>query len=229
MTHFLYSQPAETLLSSQGDAGGAGQKCIPLHGHPVRYRYQPHLAANRSAQRGIALVVALILLVVITLVGLAAVRGTIMQQKMASNLYDRQVSFQSAEAAMRAAADLVTSNPGLVARNCQAGGVVCMANPFTDPGLPAGSIQSVVVGTAAGQFTVGKVSKSQPQYVVENMGNWHDASTNTGFNQTANAAQYGAQGASTTAIYYRVTARSGDPATVGDRAVVTLQAMIKQG
>lgn len=172
---------------------------------------------------------ALILLVVITLVGLAAIRGTIMQQKMASNLFDRQISFQSAEAAMRAAATLVSTNPGLVARNCSAGGVVCQANPFTDPGLPAGSIQTVAAGTSAGQFTASAVATSQPQFVVENMGNWADPSSSTGYNQSANASQYGAQGKSTTAVYYRVTARSGDPATVGNRAIVTLQAMIKQG
>lgn len=194
-----------------------------------RRRPQYRGLIGRSRQSGIALVVALILLVVITLVGLAAMRGTIMQQKMASNLYDREVSFQSAEAAMRAATDLIGINTAIVARNCQAGGVVCLANPFDDPGLPAGSIKTVVAGSGSGQFTKSQVAQSQPQYVVENMGNWADPSSSTGFNQTANAAQYGAQGASTTAIYYRVTARSGDPASVGDRAVVTLQAMIKQG
>jgi type IV pilus assembly protein PilX len=193
--------------------------------HP---KYVATLAA-RGSQRGVALVVALILLIVITLVGLAAVRGTIMQQKMASNLYDRQIAFQSAEAAMRAAAQLIASTPGIVARNCQAASVVCLANPFDDPNLAASSIYTVAVGTGTGQFTAGKVAQGQPQYVVENMGNWHDPSTSTGYNQTANSAQYGAQGTSTTAIYYRITARSGDPATVGDRAVVVLQAMIKQG
>ena len=187
------------------------------------------LSSHRTSQRGVALVVALILLIVITLVGLAAIRGTVMQQKMASNLFDRQISFQSAEAAMRAAATLVATNPGLVARNCSAGGVVCQANPFSDRGLPAGSIHTVAAGTSAGQFTVSAVATSQPQFVVENMGNWADPSSSTGYNQSANASQYGAQGKSTTAVYYRVTARSGDPATVGDRAVVTLQAMIKQG
>ncbi len=229
MNHFLQHQRAETLLTRQKDVGNVAPKWISARDWAVRYRYPPRLATSGSAQRGIALVVALILLVVITLVGLAAVRGTIMQQKMASNLYDREVSFQSAEAALRAGAALVITNPSLVARNCQAGGVVCMANPFTDPGLPAGSIKDVGQGTAAGQFTAGSAAFGQPQYVVEDMGNWNDPSSNTGFNQTANAAQYGAQGISTTAIYYRVTARSGDPAKVGDRAVVTLQAMIKQG
>ncbi|MHB1273755.1 MAG: pilus assembly PilX family protein [Rhodanobacter sp.] len=179
--------------------------------------------ARARGQRGVALVVALILLVVITLVGLAAVRGTIMQNKMASNLFDRQIAFQSTEAAMRVAAALVATNPGIVARNCSAGGVVCLVNPFTDT-LPAGSIHTVT----SGQFTKSAVAQSQPQFVVEDMGNFADPSSSTGFNQSANAKQYQAQGASTTAIFYRITARSGDPATVGDRAVVTLQAMIKQ-
>lgn len=185
--------------------------------------------SSRSAQKGVALVVALILLVVITLVGFAAVRGTIMQQKMASNLYDRQIAFQSAEAAMRAATLRIAGNPGDIARNCQAGGVVCQANPFSDPNLDASKIVAVGKGTADGQFTASVISTGQPQYVIENMGNWYDPNTSTGYNQSANAHNYGAQGVSTTVVYYRVTARSGDPATVGNRAVVTLQAMIKQG
>jgi len=181
-------------------------------------------------QRGIALVVALILLVVITLVGMAAVRGTIMQQRMTANEYDREIGFQNAEAAMRAAAALVAANPGLIARNCQAGGVVCQSNPFEDSNLPSGGIHSVASGTSAGQFTVSGNSSGQPQYVIENMGNWYDPNTSTGYNQSANSAQYGAQGTSTTAVYYRVTARSADPGstTTSDRAVVVLQTMLKQ-
>lgn len=183
----------------------------------------------RAAQRGVALVVALVLLVIITLVGLAAVRGTILQQHMAANLFDRQVAFQSAEAALRAATARITTNPADIARDCQAGGIYCQANPFTDPNLDASKIITVTSGTGSGQFNAGTLAASQPQYVVENMGNWYDPSSSTGFNQSANSHNYGAQGTSTTAVYYRVTARSGDPAVVGDRAVVTLQAMVKQG
>lgn len=189
------------------------------------------LLRARQGQRGIALIVALLLLILITLVGLAAVRGTIMQQKMASNLYDREVGFQSAEAAIRAAADLVANNPGIIARNCQAGGVVCLANPFTDPNVLSSAYQTVASGTGTGQFTASVVAAGQPQFVVEDMGNFANPTSDTGYNQSANAHNYGAQGASTTAVYYRVTARSGDPdaAANKNRAVVTLQAMIKQG
>ncbi|MCG6940551.1 MAG: pilus assembly protein PilX [Thiohalocapsa sp.] len=54
-------------------------------------------------QQGVALAVGLILLVVITLLSLAGVRNTGMQERMASNLRDRNLAFQSAESALRAA------------------------------------------------------------------------------------------------------------------------------
>lgn len=183
---------------------------------------------DHGSQGGVALIIALVLLLVATVIGLAAVRGTTMQQNMTATFYDRELAFQSAEAALRIAADAIVSNAAVIARNCGQGGVVCQADPFTDPNLPAGSIQTVPAGTAIGQFTVGANVASQPQYVVENMGNWPDPNSNTGFNQTANAAQYGVQGVTTTAVYYRITARSGDPTVIGDRAVVTLQAMVKR-
>jgi type IV pilus assembly protein PilX len=181
-----------------------------------------------SRERGVVLVVALLLLVVVTLVGFAAVRGTIMQQKMAANHYDRQIAFQSAEAALRAAKLRITANPGDIARNCRTGSSVCLSNPFNDPSLPTGSIHEVGQGTADGEFTKASVAASQPQYVIENMGNWADPTSDTGFDQSANSYNYGNSGGSTTAVYYRITARSGDPAAVGDRAVVVLQAIVKQ-
>ena len=174
------------------------------------------------------MVVALIILVVVTLVGFAAVRGTIVQQKMAANHYDRQIAFQNAEAALRAAKLRIPGNPSDIARNCRTGSSVCLSNPFNDPNLPSGSIRDVASGSADGQFTKASVAASQPQYVIENMGNWADPTSDTGFDQSANAYNYGNSGGSTTAVYYRITARSGDPAVVGDRAVVVLQAIVKQ-
>jgi type IV pilus assembly protein PilX len=180
------------------------------------------------AQRGIALVVALILLLLIALVGLAAMRGTLMQQRMASNLYDRQVALQNAEAALRAATAALPSTPSLVWHNCQNSAVTCLPNPFNDSSLPSGAIHTVNKGNGAGNYTAGSTAGYQPQFVVENMGNWVDQNSNTGFGNTANSRNYGVQGSSATSVYYRITARSGDPKGQ-DRAVVTLQAVIKQG
>ncbi|WP_233841324.1 PilX N-terminal domain-containing pilus assembly protein [Dyella sp. 2HG41-7] len=196
---------------------------ITFYSSPIHFR-----SSGARSQRGMALVVALLLLILISLVGLAAMRGTIMQQKMSSNLYDREVAFQSAEAAIRAASAVISTTPTLIWHNCQAGGVTCLPNPFTDSTLPATAIHTVTTGQTAGSYTASTVSASQPQYVVENMGNWINQKTSTGFGDTANSRNYGVQGNSGTNVYYRITARSGDPAVVGDRAVVTLQAVIKQ-
>ncbi|HEX7342315.1 MAG TPA: PilX N-terminal domain-containing pilus assembly protein [Rhodanobacteraceae bacterium] len=184
--------------------------------------------SGSHAQRGVALVVALILLIVITLIGLAAVSGTIMQSKMAANQYDRQEAFQNAASALQVAQQRLLSHPDEVGLNCQGGGVVCLPNPFTDPNFPADKIFPVPAGTAAGEYTAGVRTTGQPEYAIESLGHWIDPTSNTGFNQTANAKQYGSQGTSSTATYYRITARSGDPAKIGDRAIVTLQAVIKQ-
>ena len=54
-----------------------------------------------ARQGGAALVVGLILLVVITLVGVAAMQGTSLQEKMAGNLRDSNLSFQASEAVLR--------------------------------------------------------------------------------------------------------------------------------
>jgi type IV pilus assembly protein PilX len=182
--------------------------------------------ASGHSQRGIALAVALVLLLLITLVGLAGVRGTMMQQKMAANQYDRQLAFQAAETAIRVAAAKLAANPaGLVARNCQTGGTVCLGNPFVDTSLPSESIKLV----PSDEYDAGDNSISQPQYVIEHLGDWTDPSSNTGSGQSANAHNYGAQGASAKVAYYRITARSADPSVSGtdERAVVTLQAVVK--
>ncbi|TAJ52126.1 MAG: pilus assembly protein [Nevskiaceae bacterium] len=170
-----------------------------------------------------ALVVALIILILVTLIGLAAVRGTTSQQRMSAYFYDRSVAFQSAEAGLAAGAAALAIGTTNI-RNCGQGGEYCETNPFTDPNLSSDAIVSVDSAT----YVAAVNATGQPQFVIELMGNFVDPETSTGFSQTANAAQYGAQGASATAVYYRITARSGDPALVDERSVVTLQAMYKQ-
>ena len=57
-------------------------------------------------QAGASLLVVLILLLVMTLLGLAALRGTLLQERMSANLLDRNLNFQAAEAALREGEDL---------------------------------------------------------------------------------------------------------------------------
>jgi len=53
-------------------------------------------------QQGVVLLVGLIMLLLMTVVGLAAIRGSNLQETMAGNMRERQVAFQVAEAGLRA-------------------------------------------------------------------------------------------------------------------------------
>lgn len=55
----------------------------------------------RKSQTGVVLVVSLMLLLVLTLLGLAATRSTTLEERMTANQRDRNVAFQAAEAALR--------------------------------------------------------------------------------------------------------------------------------
>ncbi|MCG5517020.1 MULTISPECIES: PilX N-terminal domain-containing pilus assembly protein [unclassified Ectothiorhodospira] len=62
------------------------------------------------SQQGAVLIVSLIFLVLLTLVGLASMQGSTMQERMAGNMYDRAIAFQRAEIALRAGENSL-SNP----------------------------------------------------------------------------------------------------------------------
>ena len=54
-----------------------------------------------SAQRGATLVVGLVLLLIITMIGITAMQGTTVQQKMATNVQFNESAFQAAEDGVR--------------------------------------------------------------------------------------------------------------------------------
>lgn len=62
-------------------------------------------AARR--QRGVSLVIVLVLLIVTSLLGIAVLRSSAMQERMSANLRDRSLAFQAAESALRYAQDVV--------------------------------------------------------------------------------------------------------------------------
>lgn len=63
------------------------------------------LSGSRSArdQRGAVLIVGLIILVVLTMLGIQAMRTNLAQERMASNMRERNLAFQTAESALRLA------------------------------------------------------------------------------------------------------------------------------
>ncbi len=69
-------------------------------------------SSSRKNQHGAVLIVGLIMLLLMTIVGLSAVKGSNLQEMMAGNLRDRNLAFQAAEAGLRVGEDLVNGvNP----------------------------------------------------------------------------------------------------------------------
>lgn len=79
------------------------------------------LPAHPRRQRGVVLAVVLILLLVMTLLGLASLRGTLMEERMSASQFDRSLGFHAAEAALREAETLATSKPSLPSSGCSNG------------------------------------------------------------------------------------------------------------
>ncbi|MFY2765413.1 pilus assembly PilX family protein [Arenimonas sp. MALMAid1274] len=83
---------------------------------------KPNPVSRPGRQKGVALLIVLILLLVMTLLGLASLRGSLMEERMSSSVYDRGIGFQAAEAALREAEALVATNPAFpTSGNCVAG------------------------------------------------------------------------------------------------------------
>lgn len=179
------------------------------------------LSLKTSPQRGAALVVAMVLLVVITLVSLAGVSGTILQNRMAAGHYDREIAFQMAEAALQVARHEIES------RTNSARGAVgfmdcsddnnCKLDPYMDSSA-VGSIKTVTDS----EYEAGDLAAGSPQYIVQYMGRFE--AERVGSHQISNSGLSRASG-KTYLDYYRVTARSLDPKEADGRAVVTLQAV----
>lgn len=66
---------------------------------------------HRRRQHGSAMIVSLIFLLLMTLIGTAAMRGSTMQERMAGNARDWNIAFQAAEAALREAEDYLQTTP----------------------------------------------------------------------------------------------------------------------
>ena len=80
---------------------------------PGATRRPPNRAPAAAHQRGISIMVSLVLLVVVTLIALGSMRGVVMQARMSGASHDRSLSFQAAEAALREAearADIPAAN-----------------------------------------------------------------------------------------------------------------------
>ena len=71
-------------------------------------RVQLQLAsAPPKRQAGAVLIVSLVVLLIVTMIGVSSMRGSVLEEKMAGNVRDRNVAFQTAESAVREAEDFI--------------------------------------------------------------------------------------------------------------------------
>lgn len=164
-------------------------------------------------QRGVALFVVLMLLLVITLLGLSSLRGTVMEERMSANMFDRSLGFQGAESALREAearVALSATRAAFPANHCTAG--LCatqnseLVERWLDPGFNGWFNASSAVAPAA---------SGPPQYIIELIGsgnNWPGCDRVEPRDPLCESPRY------------RITARSGAAGT--DRAQVILQSHV---
>lgn len=173
-------------------------------------------ALARKSQHGAVLIVSLLLLVVLTLLGVAGMRNTTLEEKMAGNSRDIQLAFNAAEAALRQAESYLqqASLPAFVAYDGTNTGGYYMPDTsiwkivdWSDIDDGSGNGMVLSAGTTALPGLA-----AQPAVYIEEM----PAVTSGGSLEAGVALDYG---------MYRITARA-----VGgsDTAVAILQATFRR-
>ena len=164
-------------------------------------------------QRGIALVVVLLLLLSVTLIGLAAMRGTLMQERMAGNVAARGVAFQATEAALREAEGVAAELVGEPAGAACDQGVCPQPAPLDTPRWETAGFWD----TASNYRTPtiqGYVDGSSVRYMIEYMGRGRSSTCTTAVDPSGPPC-------TDTVRNYRITARS----QLDNGAEVILQSM----
>jgi len=161
-------------------------------------------------QTGAALIVVLMLLIVITLLGLASMRGAIMQERMAANTISRGLAFQAAEAGLRQA-EIVVRDAATInfpASGCSKGRCA-MPDPNAEPAWAAKDFWA----DGGGQYQDGTAVKSgdgvslSPRFVIEDFG------TSVSGGGASDCIDLSKACISTTEqSVYRITARATTPA-----------------
>lgn len=188
----------------------------------------------RRAEQGFALVVAMVMLVIIALLAISSMRGTTLQTRMAGNMYDRGLAFQTSETALIAAQNAITAAQGqslanvlaaLNALDCTNSDVVCSSDPFA---ATSSNWNWAAVGET--DQVNADLQEQTAEFHVDYLGERADVVAGSGslIGNSANTTQYGSEltALSNVTRVYRVTVRNAPDAT-GGRAEVLLQSTIE--
>ncbi|MEE2002611.1 PilX N-terminal domain-containing pilus assembly protein [Alkalimonas sp. MEB108] len=161
-----------------------------------------------KSQQGMALIVSLLLLLAITIIVLAASRGTGQQERMSANLYDRELAFQATESAIRIAEQWLMNNP-----NHDDFTGVQGRYPQPDPNDPPRWRDPATLWQAA-DLALGGLQQDA-EFIIEDMGRWPDP---------PDCARGSTIPPGCLSQTYRITARSAG----ADRAGIMLQVLFRR-
>jgi len=166
-------------------------------------------------QRGAAMVIALVMLLVLTLLATASARMTLLEERMTGNTQDRNIAFQAAEAGLRAGEDeaqvpvlpdFTVGDPGLYTPAAIGDKPVWETVDWTDA--------DEVLVSAEMADAPGLLAEASLSYVVEQLPRVATPGETLAADATVDEA-----------TFYRVTSRG---VGVSGNAVVTLQTTFKR-
>lgn len=181
------------------------------------------LTSNFSSpfnQRGITLIVGLMIVLLMGVLSLAAIRGSGLQESMAGNMRDRSLAFQAAESALREGESVILATGVLPAFNGTNGRHLKRANAssplkFTDADWIDVNLVKV---TSLGLVTSGNLY-SEPAYILEEL------PADIGKEASALGSGFDADSLYLETVPYRVTVRG---VGLTSDSVVKLQSHLKR-
>ena len=179
----------------------------------------PTAIRARTSQSGAALIVVLLLLIIVTLLGLAALRGAIMQERMAASTTARSMAFQVAEAGLRQGEILARDGTLTFPASGCAAGRCAMPVPNTTPAWMANNFWTSGAGFQNGTAIATSAGNLTPKFVVENFG---QTTAGVGGSNCIDASKPCIQ--SVVQNVYRITAYASTP----NGAEVILQSLYKR-
>ncbi|MFQ5642393.1 MAG: PilX N-terminal domain-containing pilus assembly protein [Thiogranum sp.] len=159
--------------------------------------------AGHNSQRGAVLAVSLLILLVMTIIGIASMGSTTLQEKMANNNAQRQIALQAAEVALRAGETFLLANINSVtdlATNFNAtnpvDGLYSQRAPLVGVATrPVTSMSAFIdddwlaSGNSVAVTTMNNLSR-QPRYVIEYMGRVGEPPKTSYTNKKPDTRQY---------------------------------------
>lgn len=125
-----------------------------------------------SSQKGAVLIVGLIMVLLMTIVGLAAIRGSGLQEAMAGNMRDRNIAFQAAEAGLREGEDYLEDHLSTLSFD---GTTTGLYRNLSDPGNNSEPVDqwsssdwSSATAITSG-LTLQPMGASEPLYLIEKL------------------------------------------------------------